>query len=799
MWIIYSCGLRGEPEVQLIFMEYVYFATLSKRGMLMAIRPAQNINESRGVCTMKYKVKQKLGGLFLLLLPWIMCSCGQGEVSESGPDCTGDVLVPVAEFQDMKLPVPLDAFRLYAFNDEWFYVASSRYDKEKQTSCWYVYRGRVADEWEEEKYVVREGYHLLALLADREDNCYLYMQEENGGFFLEKYNTGGELLWHTDYAASQLENKGECLTDGIITEDGRVALYDYGSGGSVFVFGTKGGLQGSFTPELDSLEGIAEGQEGQIYGYCLTGDEPILVNIEDAAARFVCPMTPLRVYGGGGDGIYLCTGEGLWKYGPETCETERLWLWDDEYVQIDDSQICHISRGEDTINLTCQRPDRRGMDWKGSTLTFVSVGLESGRDYPGKQVVTISRSFYQPGEEYSFHHMEELVRKYNRQSRKYQVVIFLPDEDMVSGNSREELFGELETRLMRGEGPDLIEVQGLNVDSLAAKGAFEDLTHYYESSDVVNSGDILAPVREAGRVMGRDTVVIPAFYLRTLRSKEMVDAADWTPLRFLEMLQGDGGLIFPAASQRDALWYCMGVSLGGHFVDYEKRECYFDSEEFRGVLEECGNWKEELPSSETVVAGSMEAWLEQLEKTAAERRAEPEWRLNKVSIFNMSEVAQYSKGKVYWLGYPGWNGAETELTIMDGFVMNSASENKEGAWDFLEFLLSEELQDSIDWGFPARRDSFENYLSHSYMTEEDGCEEFGYFIFNEQSPTQEDFDMIREALNRAVYRPAGFYFNDNPIRVILEEETGMYFAGDATLEETVKKIQSRVTLYLSEM
>lgn len=50
-----------------------------------------------------------------------------------------------------------------------------------------------------------------------------------------------------------------------------------------------------------------------------------------------------------------------------------------------------------------------------------------------------------------------------------------------------------------------------------------------------------------------------------------------------------------------------------------------------------------------------------------------------------------------------------------------------------------------------------------------------------------------------MYRPLGFYMNDNPVRVILEEETGMYFAGDATLEETVKKIQSRVTLYLNEL
>ena len=41
--------------------------------------------------------------------------------------------------------------------------------------------------------------------------------------------------------------------------------------------------------------------------------------------------------------------------------------------------------------------------------------------------------------------------------------------------------------------------------------------------------------------------------------------------------------------------------------------------------------------------------------------------------------------------------------------------------------------------------------------------------------------------------------DNDPVRVILEEEVGMYFSGDATVEETVKKIQSRVTLYLNEL
>lgn len=218
-----------------------------------------------------------------------------------------------------------------------------------------------------------------------------------------------------------------------------MALYDYGEGGSVFVFGRDGSLQGISTPQLDSLEGIAEGKEGRVYGYCISGEEPVFVNIEDEGAGFVCPIMPFQAYGGCEDGIYLCTGEGLWKYSPETGETERLWLWDDEYVQIERSEISHISRGKETINLTCQRTEIKNLQslpWKGGTLTFVSVGFGNRQDYPEKQEVTISRSFYQNYEEYSGHRMEELVRRYNRQSRKYKVVILLPDEDMSYGDSR---------------------------------------------------------------------------------------------------------------------------------------------------------------------------------------------------------------------------------------------------------------------------------------------------------------------------------------------------------------------------
>ncbi len=84
---------------------------------------------------MKYGAKLRICGLFLFFLSLTICACGRGESPGDVQNTEGDVLVPVAELQDMKLPVPLEAFRLYTCNDEWFYAVGLQYDSEKHKGC----------------------------------------------------------------------------------------------------------------------------------------------------------------------------------------------------------------------------------------------------------------------------------------------------------------------------------------------------------------------------------------------------------------------------------------------------------------------------------------------------------------------------------------------------------------------------------------------------------------------------------------------------------------------------------------
>lgn len=746
---------------------------------------------------MKQKVKHSLLCLFISLL---MCSCGLRENPESFLDFGDDDPVPVAESYDIQMPVPLGTLKAYTFNERWFYCIDPKFDMEEKHVYYSLYRSSLSGGEFEPELCVKELKGVpTVLLTDREDNCVLFGKGDNGQFVLQKYDKDGVLQWCQEFTAQQMREQGDGIQDGVIGGDGRTYLYTYGAGGSVFVFGQDGSLQGVHVPELEELQGIAEGRESRVYGYCLTGEEPVFTAVE-GKERYVCPIVPLQAYGGAEDGIYLCVGEGLRRYDPETGETGKVFDWDDEYVQIDGARVQQIFRGAETVQvLSLERHMSSRITYIGEILTFAAVSYGERGEYPPKQEVTLGRA-YNTRYDSEASWMEDLVRRYNRQSRDYKVVVVYPEEELRDFEQSDELLKGMELQLLRGEGPDLLQVAGLDIRSMASKGVFEDLDAYYAASDRVSQGDILESVGEACRVQGKNVLVIPYFYLDSMLVRGDIDMADWTPWRFLEFTGGDGAAIYPRATQMEAFWYCMGARLEGRFVDYERRECYFETETFRKVLEECGKWKAaEMPV--IYIYGDEDSYEITEEALAEALAAQEECLINPTSLSDSSNIRGFSHlGD--WLGYPGWNGAENIIDPSEIFAINSASERKEGAWDFLEFLLSDASQDTLYRGFPVRRDSFEEYLARTYIDHIYRYEEFEYWVepVEDIVPTQEDIARLRSMVDSAVCRDALNWKSTHcdPVRIIIEDEVGMYFAGDATLEETVNKIQSRVTLYLNE-
>ena len=742
-------------------------------------------------------------GLLTLLMLLAVSSCGirntpdpvsgveEGRINTSGENTSEETgvaeteshPVAVADFTYLELDEPMRWEDRMAIGSDWlYYVDMITEEGEGETwdrTHWVICRRALSGQedpsllWASETIVALST--LRSLFLDGDGNCYtfwsFYAEDDFGekadptGYSLEKRDGEGVLIWRMEYTPKELAGIGQTLGQGTVSGDGRIFLYHIGPGESVFAFGQDGRYIERYTPELETLEGVAAGKEGRAYAYCVTGETPVFAQLGSGDGIYSCPMKPLQVYSGWEEGIYLCSGEGLWRYIPEAGETEMLWGWEDEYVQINGSNIQLLSGSGEAVQLLCREQFDSGKSSLKSTkqvLTLANIHFESSQDYPGKQIITMELSDY--FEEFE-NHTEYLVQRFNRQSKEYKVEI-IPHEGLYDE--------ELKRQLLQGKGPDLVGVRQMDVLDLAAKGAFEELGDYYAGSNAVSGEDILDSVMRASTVAGKNVLVIPDFYIKmwqAFRTEELEQAAEnWTPLQFLEFARGKR--MFNEQSPTIAFYCCMGISPGAYFVDFENRECHFDTEEFRRILEECRQW-ESYPytsSGGDPLSAYSENWDWVLEA----------WPYYEAQDFVLVDEAAMS------VGYPGWDGAECELLTEEIYAINSASENKEGAWRFLEFLLSKEMQDGIDWAFPVRKDSFEEDLTDPYVNPDYILKEF----------TKEDAEAVRKWVDSAVYDQ---WPGMSSVWWILIDEAGMYFAGDADLETTVEKIQNRVQLFLDEL
>lgn len=147
-------------------------------------------------------------------------------------------------------------------------------------------------------------------------------------------------------------------------------------------------------------------------------------------------------------------------------------------------------------------------------------------------------------------------------------------------------------------------------------------------------------------------------------------------------------------------------------------------------------------------------------------------------------------------GKMGENISGVNEPIISGcpFGISSSSEEKEGAWEFILFLLQAEGQDAIEMDFaPVRKANFEAMCDQFFEAEDEitrkECERTG--------ATREEFlQRYNEMLQRGI--PRELMTDSYDIWRIIEEEVQMYYNGDRSMDETVEMIQNRVSLYRQE-
>lgn len=384
---------------------------------------------------------------------------------------------------------------------------------------------------------------------------------------------------------------------------------------------------------------------------------------------------------------------------------------------------------------------------------------------------------------YSF--VKDSINAFNFSQDKYWI-------EYISYENSDQLLLDIS----RKQGPDIYFMKDMDYKSLAQKGVFEELTSYFAKSDVVKKENIVESVWRAGSDGDKTFYVIPHFTpIVYVVEKGYTENGVWTIEDYFSLVDKyPGGMLNEDVSDPGLMLYNHVRMAIDDYFDWESRSCNFDSEEFVKLLTEL---KEQSERSYEAIEGMSIA--EQLyTKKVLSCRVPLFWGAFMTTYKDLRDtVLEFCE----IVGMPNNDGVlKYSMQCLEMYALNAGSENKEVAWSFFEYLLSEEYQKGLTGYYPARVDVLERALDNEINPEISIPHHHknafsGEKITDIVNLTEEDKQVILDIVANCYYDCA---IGSSQISIIINEEVDYFFEGTKSAEEVAKIIQSRMSLYLME-
>lgn len=473
-----------------------------------------------------------------------------------------------------------------------------------------------------------------------------------------------------------------------------------------------------------------------------------------------------------GDGTLICAGaEGIFRYdtvkenweklldGPET-DFSLTTCWCMGMTALADGRIYALFQQEGVIRLVKYEYDPEAVRTVDRNLTIYTVWESS--------------LLQQAAAMYHREHPEILI------SEKHIYSI----EDMYSGKEPDydQIYRQLNTELLSGEAPDILVLDGLDIDSYTEKGLLADI------------GGVVAPLEESGELLSNITgayvqedgsrYIVPLQFQITLAIGRDVSAED---MATLEQLSG-----FLAGQQESCLGPMTVEELVDQFYPYFCGEIVKDGQLEREALGRNLEYLKGIADNSGIVSA----------------HAEGEKMYNFWNLPSKARIA-LGTGKGFRnvmfpmavMNYVGGDFTAFENCFLPSLQVgiSAKSEYRDTAEDFLRFALSQSIQDTdYNTGFPVNRASLEkqekedrsDVAAVTTITNSAGGEEmFEVDVYSAE--TAEKLADICKSLDR----PAA---KDAKIREELIAALPEYLDGTRTLEETLDRLESALGMYLAE-
>ena len=377
--------------------------------------------------------------------------------------------------------------------------------------------------------------------------------------------------------------------------------------------------------------------------------------------------------------------------------------------------------------------------------------------------------------------LSEKVALFNQKSRDYHVVL----ESCGYGNDVEDYARLTSVQVGAGKGPDILcgsELLQDYVSGMMEKGALEELNPYMEASGI-REEDYFPLAFSAWRQGEKIYSVTPKMdiYYEEMVT-EVLGSAEPPDIETLAdaLLAREESAVYRQGLTSEGLLdtFLQGSESLWGMVDWKSGSCDFNTPLFEKLLEAARRYGYDDRRT-----------LEQ----------EITHKIDMTSYFHFSSPAEQKEEGLVSVGTLFDDGCHVVSYPLYAMAINSNSPHKEGAWEFIEFLLGEEVQYREEFYLlPVHRESFDKWLEWElwWLTEpryEDNGK--GYIpVYHGENTSAEKVNAYKKAIEDARPLP----IQTAPILKIIQEEAEDYFNGSKNAEEVSRVINNRVQLYLDE-
>lgn len=416
-----------------------------------------------------------------------------------------------------------------------------------------------------------------------------------------------------------------------------------------------------------------------------------------------------------------------------------------------------------------------------STLEFVPIDKNNERT---KITITASDSVGNG--------FEQAVRSYNRLSKEYYV-----EFEYINSNETDDLINSFDKDILSGNKTGDILIFSTEIKNSYNNGLFEDIYNYIDNDNNIERRDFFPSALNAMETDGKLYGVWANFSINTYAVPTTY--SDYTDITGIaEIIKNEPDKFVLAESpysytKSDILKMLVEYNFD-LFVDRDSKKCDFNNDNMRSLINIAQTFTELKDNN-----------YDEFENRFSDNKGVLAYiTLRGVDDYIITRDAVIrSENYINVTGIPRLDGKKIHIISGEPLYMNSFSENKEAAWDFIKYYLNYNQNYNRPFssaGIPVLQHIFyENMdyrLEYNRLLKEKNGDDYCEYYFNNcplRLADKEDYNALLEIISSSEALTC-----DKDILNIIEEEAGIFFDGHISEYDLMEKIQNRSSIVVGE-